>query len=175
MTKIALSLAAIEQTTQLLRRVNAFITEQQAEHPLAAKLSDPPIPSELSESLAIHLLERGTVLPELKKYTFERARQHDILAYLPGKEPTLAIEVKASGSKGFQRLSSGDLVADYLIWISFLSYFKQVEGDSFTIYTLPQPGRFFQEKGYMSLQNFLKIAGREVLVTEIALAQLSSS
>lgn len=170
-----LNLGQIKQAIQYMRAVNQDIEKQKKLHPISQELkaSALPIPSKFSESVAIYLLQKQQIVPKLRGYSFARSgsiSDPDIIAISPDTTQRLTIEIKASGSTGFNRLSEHDIKANYLIWFAFDKYCHDSNQDMFVVYSVPNPRQYFSKSGYMSLTNFLKIVKSGLTTTQISLS-----
>ncbi len=148
----ALSILELAEIRKALVQIFAFTLELQKSNPLACYIKAPQIPSIFSESLTVHLLRRGLILPELQAATFTIGGIADVTG-IQDKVLT-KIEVKATGDKGFQRLGIKDLQADYLVWIHFNLFFKGQAHEPMTVWTVAKPARFFQKPGILTMKNF---------------------
>jgi hypothetical protein len=87
---------------------------------VAKYIKHPQVPKKLSESLAIHLLNKDKILDKYEKITEARlgGNKSDIMASLPTGED-IHIEVKATGSAHFISIGANDRRADFLLWLVF--------------------------------------------------------
>jgi len=82
------------------------------------------------------------------------------------------IEVKATGARGFQRMSGRDTAADYLLWIHFGMYFESEDDAPITVYTIPQPGRFYKAREEAFVEDLPKKVGSALIQRDIHLGKL---
>lgn len=147
-----LTLHEIRDLAGLLRSVFSRIAEIRRDNPLARHIQFPKIPSILSESLAVHLLRSGDVLPGLTGYSFSLGgKRADILAERLGE--TKRIEVKATGKSAFQNFVAKDVDADYIIWIHFGDYFAGSGDKTLRAFVLREPNRYFSGRVYVNLKD----------------------
>ncbi len=134
----------VKELAHLVRRVYGLLDVLRLEHPLARAIKFPQLPPALTESLVVHLLRTGTILPELREAYLTLGRGADIIA--KKGEVVVRIEVKATAQKGFQRLSGKDVAADYLVWVHCGRYFAVEEDMPLTVFVIPRPGMYYRAK-----------------------------
>jgi hypothetical protein len=77
----------------------------------------------LSESLALHLLGDGVVLEGLRGLRLGGRHEADIVGRdLKGRD--VKFEIKGTGANEWVYLGEKDYPADYLLWVSFGSFFE---------------------------------------------------
>jgi hypothetical protein len=142
MARKLLSADEINQFIILLREVFTYITDLKESHALAADIQYPKLPPKLSESIAIHLLQRG-VIPQLAGCDFRfGGNAGDILAF-NGEQPTSHIEVKGT-TKGFEYFGEKDVRCDYLLWFDFEDIFRG-QTDHFSLHIVSHPNSYFDK------------------------------
>ena len=175
MPKELLSVADIKGLIRALRSVFGYITKFKSKYLLAKKIKYPQIPGILAESLAMHLLTDGTILPELIGSTFMFGGQiADILAQRNGN--TLKIEIKSTGHSAFQQLGEKDICADYLIWFHFDTFFMEPNSTSIEIYLLRAPEKYlksFKKPIKKKLTSLKKLVGPAMEMTTFDVSVLS--
>jgi len=147
-----LTLHEMRDLVGLLRSVFSRIAEIRRDNRLARHIQFPKIPSILSESLVVHLLRSGDILPDLSGYSFSLGgKRADILAERPGETKT--IEVKATGKSAFQNFVAKDVDANYIIWIHFGDYFAGAGKKTLRAFVLREPKRYFSGRVYVNLKD----------------------
>ncbi len=150
--KRVLTLQEIRGLADLLRSVFSRIAEIRRDNPLARHIQFPKTPCILSESLAIHLLRWGDILPDLTGCSFNLGgKRADIVAERLGETKT--IEVKATGKSAFQNFVAKDVDADYVIWIHFGDYFLASGEKNLRAFVLREPRRYFSGRVYVNLKD----------------------
>src|SRR6267143_2512273 len=104
----------------LLRDLFAHVEKVRASAPLGLQVKRLQIPQGVSESIAAHVLNSGSlgvrlqVTPSRSRGDLEAATQTGIPAKL---------EVKATSETAFQQFGEKDLAADVLVWLHFDDFF----------------------------------------------------
>lgn len=170
MAKQFLSLEEIRTLNRLLRQIFEYITYLKDKNPLAGKIKYPQLPSNATESLALHLLRKRIILKELSSYHFAfGGSTSDILAESGGKK--VRIEVKATARSAFQYFGPRDIRADYIIWIHFGQYFMKAEETPLQVITIRSPGTHFSRPVKITLSK-LRQSVPDVVEKEIDLRTL---
>jgi hypothetical protein len=144
MAKELLSIGDIKRLNKLLRQVFEYINNLRKENDLAVKIKYPQLPSVLSESLAIHLLKKRLIIPELDGFGFYfGGRIADILATKNSKK--LKIEVKATAKSAFEYFGEKDISADYILWLHFEDFYTKPRKTNIEIFTVTKPGDYFKK------------------------------
>ena len=113
----------------------------------------PRIPSILSESMIAREIRLGrTPLWQEPGASLPGGRSCDILAKVGENE--YKVQVKATGSQGFQYLGPKDIVSDVLVWLHFGSFFEKDERLPLECYWLPRPSSLFTRDVKISLPKF---------------------
>ncbi len=151
MVERILSLEDIKRTLILLREVFGYFVNLRKDFTLASMIKYPQIPSFFTESLALHLLRKAIILPELKEIPFYLdGRIADIIG--KNGERRIKIEVKATAASAFQYFSKKDVTADFLVWIHFGRFFLNEEQTQIEIFTIRNPSLFFNTSSKITLQ-----------------------
>jgi hypothetical protein len=138
--------------SDLLRLASSQIAQLRRDNPLAQHIQFPKIPSILSESLVVHLLESGDILPDLAGFRFTfGSKRADVIAEKNGDART--IEVKATGKSAFQNFVAKDAQANYIIWIHFGGYFTGSANPALRAFVLRKPSRYFSGRTYVNLKD----------------------
>jgi hypothetical protein len=144
MSKPPLSILEIKKVSILLRKVLRYIRKLKKNNPIAEVLENPKVPSRLSESLILNLLNQKLILRrELHGFAFNLGGGADISAKKDRK--TLRLEVKGTGPRRFQKFGKKDIEAHYLIWVDFYDFFLSSKNPPVTLYIVKNPKRFFPE------------------------------
>jgi len=171
MTRELLSIKEIVNLGILLCDVFDYITKIKKKEKLGDKIKYPQIPSILSESLAIHLLNKKIILSELERFRFDfGGRTADILANK--NEEKIKIEVKATAKSAFQYFGPKDIVADYIIWIHFEDFFMDLEKNIVKIFIIKNPGKYFEKPVKITLSKLKQVIGEDLEEKEINVDQL---
>lgn len=152
--------------TEIFEKVRDFITKLKKEYTLAEHIQYPKTPTELSESLAVHLIKDKKIslnIEPLTKISFGGS-EADIIAK-SGKNK-YKIEVKAT-MRDFQYFGKKDISCDYLIWIDLKKIFDNT--NKFTVYTIHKPGTYFNKPRKITLNQFEKECRYQMLVKEFDL------
>jgi len=169
-----LTIDEMRELSRALRDVFAFLSSLRGRVAAAAQIRNPQVPTALSESLAAHLLQSGSLLPQAIQVRCARDGG-DLEGELPDGH-TLSIEVKATGEAGRQRVTKKDLEADLLIWIDFGSYFVNPEVRQVSVVRMSHPGRYITRVGEISYHDFLKACvraeGQEIALREVDIQAL---
>ena len=151
-----LSLKEIEELISLIRRDFKHKIELRKESKLAEKIKFPSIPSNLTESLAIHLLRNHNILPELNGFKIDfGGRISDILA--TNGDLQKMIEVKATGKSAFEYFGDKDIKADYIIWLHFGDFFMSEYNKAIEIYIISEPKKYFDKSQKITIGQLKQI------------------
>lgn len=171
MPRDLLSIQDIKELNKLLRRVFEYIKNLKNEHLLAAKIKYPQLPSILTESLTIHLLNKRAILTELDGFNFNfGGRIADILA--TNRDKTIRIEVKATAKSAFEYFGEKDLKADYIIWIHFAEFFMNSEDNFIKIFIIKEPGSYFEKPIKITLTKLKQKIGADLIEKEFDIDSL---
>jgi hypothetical protein len=165
MAKDTLSASQIRELLKLLRKAFRFNRNLAKKNPLASYIKNPQIPSQLTESLALHILNRRIVAKELDGFRFDRGRTRndpDIIGTKGAAERSF--EVKATAESAFQELKVKDMSADYIIWIHFGDFFSNASKNEIEIRILQEPSRYFRKPQRINLDRFDEVAGKGMRV-----------
>jgi len=155
-----LSRIEIQTLIELVRRVYSFVAKLRVRDRLAEKIQFPKVPKDLSESLALEIIPE---VPDVCLGAELRlgGNRADILANYKGTDHR--IEIKATGSKGFQHFSKKDVTADWIIWIHFNQCFAN-NADQIEVFCIPSPSDFNLKVGRITLHALKRIIGRKLIV-----------
>ena len=152
-----------EQIRTLIGLLQDLFAHQEAvrrAHPLAALIQFPKVPPALTESLALHLINSGSLLGHaVPGVRAELSTSGGDIAVHQPQGPPLRVEVKGTAGSAFQHFGSKDIEADVLVWIHFGSCFRDQEERIISAYILLEPKRFFPRQGRVTLSRFLEVAG----------------
>ena len=149
----------ILELIKILIEMNNWLIEARAENSLANHIQFPKIPSLMSESLAINLLQDKIILREREIADFQfGAKMADIIGIAGNKQ--MKIEVKTTAAD-FQYFGKKDINADYLIWIDLKNPLRN-KSNKITIYIVENPSTFFKNPRNIMLKRFLEIATPEI-------------
>ena len=172
MTRRLLDEGEIRELIALIRDLFAHQETNRASNPLAKLIQFPKVPSSLSESLAVHLINAGVLMGQLSD---------GVRAYLSPSggdvvlsQPTgtdLRIEVKGTAESGFQHLSSKDVDAHVILWFHYGRCFRD-GGSCVDVYLLINPSRFVPAPGRITLRRLAQLAGSDLTVRRIDLRTL---
>jgi|GEM_PF-3084927 len=103
--------------------VVSFIAEINISQPENQKIKNIQVPVSLSQSLAYHFLQEIPSSINLEEITVDLLKEGNNRTFdlIYNGERKVNIEVKATGTKKFQRFRKKALSADYVIWINFTS------------------------------------------------------
>ena len=142
MSKTWLNADEIAELHELSQQAFGFISALQKKHPLASHLQYPKVPTELSESLVLHLLTTRSLIPELAGFTFRRRESDSDVLATRGRSVS-KIEVKATTTeKGFQQVTNPLLNADYLVWLDLREDFLGATRGSVRVVVIKSPSLF---------------------------------
>jgi hypothetical protein len=158
-TKRVLSKDEIKRLEKLLRLSFHSIRKIRDSDTLASAIQYPKIPAIFSESLIIQASKK---IFGPKYNAKPGGKQCDIELSSKGKQK-LKVEIKATGDSSFQYFGEKDINADYLVWVSFGSYFKkQRPKTTIQILILSQPNKIFFKPTKITLKNFIKISKKHI-------------
>jgi hypothetical protein len=167
MAREILSLEEIKKLNELLRRVFGFIADLKKSDKLAEKIKYPQVPSSLTESLALHLLNRNLILSELRGYHSNfGGNLSDLKATKGGK--VLKIEVKATAKSAFQYLGEKDIRADYIVWFHFNDFYSDQLQSTIEVYTIENPRTHFKRPTKITLSKLKEIVGKKLRSTTLS-------
>ncbi|PCI28574.1 hypothetical protein COB55_03705 [Candidatus Wolfebacteria bacterium] len=168
--KEKLSIEEIHKLISLMREGFSYLSKLKEKDPVGKHINYFKVPSTLSESIAIHLLRRQQILPALSDMTFEHNnKEADIVA--KNGDDIVNIEIKATAESAFQNLGKKDIQADYIIWLHFGAYFKDVEQTQISAYIITKPELYFKEPGKINLSK-LKEMVSDVETVDIDISKL---
>src|SRR3989442_1719313 len=148
----------IKQVLVAVRASFRAIQQIRRDFPGGRYVQLPRIPSILSESMIAREIRLGrTPLWHEPGASMPGGRSCDILAKVEEKE--YKVQVKATGSQGFQYLGPKDIVSDVLVWLHFGSFFEKDERVPLECYWLPRPSNRFQRDVKISLPKFRQLSG----------------
>lgn len=157
MPRELLSIQDIKELNKLLRQVFEHITNLKKQHRLADKIKYPQLPSILTESLAIHLLNKK-IISELEGFNFGfGGRVADILAVKDDK--TVKIEIKATAKSAFEYFGDKDILADYIVWIHFAEFFVNTGNTMIEIFIVRRPSDYFERPIKITLSKLKQLVG----------------
>lgn len=168
-----LNLKEIRELISLIRRDFKHKIELRKESRLAEKIKFPSIPSNLTESLTIHLLKNYNILPELSGFKIDfGGRTSDILATNIGLQKT--IEVKATGKSAFEFFSDKDIKADYIIWLHFGDFFLKEDSKIIEIYVIYEPKKYFNKSQKITLNQLKQIVKDNLKIIKFNMDNLNN-
>jgi hypothetical protein len=172
MTKKPLSIQEIRASNEAHRKIFGFINTFKQENGTVVTPKYPQISSELSESLAFHLISSSIVLPELSGFSFDfGGRSGDIKA--TKGDVVRTIEVKATAKSAFQYFGPKDISADYLLWLHFDDYYLAAKRRPIEVYTIDNPGKHFLESTKITLPTLKTLVGKDLRAADIDIESLS--
>ena len=146
----------IRETPIAVRASFRAIQRIQLELPGGRHIQLPRIPSILSESIVAREIRLGQApLWQELGTSSPGGRSCDLLAKVGNK--VYKVQVKATGSQGFQYLGPKDIVSDVLVWLHFGAFFEKDDKLPVECYWLPRPSNFFQHDLKISLPKFKQI------------------
>ena len=129
---------------------------RRSSEPLSKHIQYPKIPSILSESIVKDLLIKKKLLSELTTTTTSTDHSKaDILIHTQHGIKT--VEVKSTGESAFQNFGEKDINADYIIWLHFNDLFKDRSAESFEVFIIDNPKRYFLKPVKITLSSVKKI------------------
>ena len=162
-----LEMGEVRRLTEALRDVFAYVAALKRSEPLAEEIQNPKIPPALSQSLAVHILRGYSILGE--GVSVHPSYSGGDLSGEDGSGRRIKIEVKATGTSGFQQLGLKDLEADVLVWIHFGAFFEDRAKRQILVCWMPKPATKLKGPTKLSLETFLKTAGSSAKVKQIDL------
>ena len=162
-----LTRSELNRLVQLMREAFAFRADQKAKDPLAQYIQNPKITPFLSESLAVHLLAQGGLIPGLRNLRLGGRDEADVMA-INRNGQSMAIEIKGTGSGAWVYLSDKDYVADYLLWIFFDDFFGNSGKQTIRIYLI-RPHEIPERRTRITLRTLTKLLGDNFNLFEINL------
>ncbi len=166
MPKSFLDDAEITETLVAVRAGFRVIQRIQSDLPGGRHIQLPRIPSILSESMVAREIrlgqsplwqEPGTVAPG--------GRSCDLIARVGNENYT--VQVKSTGSQGFQYLGPKDIVSEVLVWLHFGAFFEGDERVPVECYWLHRPSNVFQRDVKISLPKFRQLGAATLRQTTI--------
>ncbi len=158
----------IKEMVSLIRQDFQYKISLRKENILAEKIKFTPLPSSLTESLAIHLLRKLSILPELKNFDIDfGGRISDIIA--KDNKIQKKIEVKATGESAFQYFGEKDITADYIIWIHFDDFFMRSDKQNVKIYIIKDPNKHFSKPTKITIDQLKQIIKNDLIITEFSM------
>ncbi len=150
-----LSKQDIESLSQSLKRSFKYLTDQRTSDVLAKYIQFPKIPPILSESLVARLITNKKILSDLAvdKIVINHA-QADLVIVTPSHK--IMVEVKSTGKSAFQNIGEKDIRSDYLIWVHFNTFFTEEKLDSFEVFIIKHPKRYFTKPTKINLADVKK-------------------
>lgn len=171
MPRALLNIPEIKELNIQVRKVFAYIQNLKKEELIAQYINNPKIPAILTESLAIHLIKAGKIIPELKDANLKfGGKIADVLAAHDKK--VLKIEVKSTGKSAFQNFGEKDIAADYLIWIHFNTFFEGDKNIPIEIYTIENPAQYFDKSMKITLVKLHQMVNSGIVKTVIKIEEL---
>ena len=165
--KTLLSLEQLRSFVPVLRDLFAHVEAVLASLPPELHFKRPQIPSTLRESIAAHLLNSGRLGVRLSVTPSHSGG--DLEASTVTGTPA-KLEVKGTGSAGFQQIGAKDRAADVLVWLHFDDFFSRPENESITVHLLGKPGTVLPRNDRIQLAEFLALPG--VLSAEVNIVEL---
>ncbi len=161
MSRTPLILPEIQVLSQILAGLFKQIDTIKQGNPIAKHIQNPKIPSRLTESFALHLLEKNLIIPKLAGCVFRfGGSEADILAI--NKTHRKKIEVKSTGHSEFQYFGPNDIASDYLIWINFGESFLRNNFSKINVIVIKDIKRYFNKPTKITLKKFKEIVGNEL-------------
>jgi len=156
MPKSFLNDAEINEALVAVRASFRAIQRIRQDFPGGRHVQLPRIPSIFSESIIAREIQRGQApLWREPGTSLPGGRSCDILAKVG--EHDYKVQVKATGSQGFQYLGPKDIVSDALVWLHFGAFFEKDERVPVECYWLPDPSNLFQRDVKISLPKFRQL------------------
>lgn len=150
-----LNLTEMQELESALIGVFSVVLKFRRENPVAKHIKFPPMPSILSESIAI------AATPLLFGPNWEGrygGALCDVLIEDRNSSASRRVEVKATGQHAFQELKEKDLRADALIWIRFGQRFERGNGP-IDVLVLDKPGKYVNSNCRLDVRRFEAIPG----------------
>lgn len=138
-----------------LRSVFDEVTAQRRKTALADHINYPKLPPILTESLVVHLIRRGKILPEFATSPVGLGGRVADIIINGGKSK---IEVKGTTAMSWVTLGINDVNADHLVWIDFANYFTNIIGGPIRVIVFKNPGSYLKT-GKPVLDRVLSLAG----------------
>lgn len=135
-----LSGVQIKTLLGLLRTAFDCVSDLRKRSPLANSINFPKLPSALTESLVVHLIRQGVILPEFAKNKLDLGGMADVVV----EGGRVRIEVKGTTMNSWVTLGKKDIRADYLVWIHFGDYFTALVPKRAEVYVFKSPGRYLK-------------------------------
>jgi hypothetical protein len=166
----------IKEGIDTIQEVFLYIVDLRKKKPAAKYIQFPKISCSLSESIILHLIKEGTILPKvsnnMKQIKFG-GNTADIIAKLTD-DTLIKIEVKATGKSAFQTFGVKDIKADYLIWIHFDEYFLKLDKEIVDIFIIKNPNNYFSKPDKITLDQVKSKVGNNIEKVEISLIDFLS-
>lgn len=172
MAKRLLNEDEIRHLIGLIRDLFDHQESLRAREPLAELIQFPKIPPNLSESLAVHLINSGVLMGKLADGVHARlsAAGGDVVISQPvGND--LQIEVKGTAESAFQHFGPKDIASHIVLWVHYGSCFRD-GGTCADVHLLVKPGRFIPTPGRITLGRLAQLAGGELIRARIDLSTL---
>lgn len=170
MKKRLLEFDEIATLVGMMRRAFQFFDQLRESNPLAEWIQYPKVPSILSESLVVHLINRRVIIGDLSDTASLGSKGADVIVQNGcGREQR--IEVKASAKQAFSEFGDKDINADILVWVHFGDLFAN-DDTSIEVLVLRNPKRFFDRRRKITLATFKKCAGGDVERTVVTIDSL---
>lgn len=144
----------IESALRTLRTAFDCISDLRAKSSFAKHINYPKMPSILTESLTVHLIRQGKILPEFMNAIVNRGGEKADILVDGGRS---RIEVKGTSETSWVTLGKNDIAADHLVWIDFGHYFTSMI-DVIQVHVFKSPGAYLKI-GKPGLQRVLTLAG----------------
>ena len=151
----------------MLRTVYDCISDLQKQSSLADDINFPKLPSTLTESLVVHLVRLGVILPEFKGAKIDLGGGRADILVDGGRAQ---IEVKGTTENKWVTLGKKDVTADFLVWIYFPDYFTSIVPHSVEVYVFKNPGEYLN-MGKPVLKTLLRLAGPNVTKASLDIDQ----
>ena len=156
MPRAFLNDAEINEALVALRESFRAIQRIRRDFPGGRHVQLPRIPSILSESMIAREIRQGkTPLWQEPATSLPGGRSCDILAKVGQND--YKVQVKATGSQGFQYLGPKDIVSDVLVWLHFGAFFEKDEQVPVECYWLLRPSHLFGRDVKISLPKFREL------------------
>jgi hypothetical protein len=150
-----LTVPEILELEAALMEVFVTIRELRERSTAARYIKFPPLPSILSESIAIAITPTLFGADWKARYGGSAA---DVLIENLATRSLLRVEVKATGRHAFQELKEKDLRADVLIWFRFGRRLELGAGE-IEVAIIESPGRYVPRQCRLDVRRFEAIAG----------------
>jgi hypothetical protein len=169
--KRLLSSDEMTRLVALMKQTFEQLGQLRAKDPLAEWIQYPKVPSVLSESLVVHLINRGELIASCPGTHARLGGQTADVLCRQADAAESRIEVKASAREAFSEFVKKDTLADYLVWVHFGESFLQGFSFRAEILFVKTPAQFFTP-GKMTLPRFKAMTGSQLQTVEVDIASL---